>query len=179
MASTKNYQFCDPRPPPSQKWTIDLLFENNRIRGHVVNFPAIIINVWSLNMPDLSKSSVYYLRRPQTVPTCWPTFGLTCWPTCWRGLLCYIFPSKEQPTLSDFQSFACWLSIKNARVWSSSMFDNRPHNRWWQKNTWLNKKVDTAKREGRDVCQPCSGVIGWGYKDICLQKKPAPSQHVP
>ena len=28
------------------------------------------------------------------------------------------------------------------------------------KNTWLNKKVDTANRGGRDVCQPCSGVIG-------------------
>ena len=29
-----------------------------------------------------------------------------------------------------------------------------------------NKKVDTAKRGGRDVFQPCSGVIDWGYKDI-------------
>ena len=33
-------------------------------------------------------------------------------------------------------------------------------------NTWLNKKLDTAKVEGGDVCQPCLGVIGWGYKDI-------------
>ena len=28
------------------------------------------------------------------------------------------------------------------------------------KNTWLNKKVGTANRGGRDVCQPCLGVIG-------------------
>ena len=34
------------------------------------------------------------------------------------------------------------------------------------KKQWLSKKVDTAKREGRDVCQPCSGVISWGYKGI-------------
>ena len=27
-------------------------------------------------------------------------------------------------------------------------------------NTWLNKKLDTAKVEGGDVCQPCLGVIG-------------------
>ena len=95
------------------------------------------------------------LRRPQTVPT------------CWRGLLCYIFPSKKQPKFFDFHSFASWLSINNVRAWSRSMFDNRPHDRLWrQKNTWLNKKVDTAKRGRRDVCQPCSGVTGWGYKDI-------------
>ena len=24
----------------------------------------------------------------------------------------------------------------------------------------------SEKRGGRDVCQPCSGVIGWGYNDI-------------
>ena len=29
-----------------------------------------------------------------------------------------------------------------------------------KKNTWLNKKVDTAKRGGRDACQPCLGVFG-------------------
>ena len=29
-----------------------------------------------------------------------------------------------------------------------------------EKKHGLNKKVDTAKRGGRDVCQPCSGVIG-------------------
>ena len=105
------------------------------------------------------------LKCPQTVPPCWPRFELTCWPTCWRGLLYYIFPSKKQPIFLDFHSFACWLSIKNVGVWNSSMFDNHPRDRWWwQENTWLNKKVDTAKR-GRTDVTPCSGVTGWGYKD--------------
>ena len=35
-----------------------------------------------------------------------------------------------------------------------------------KKKLWLNKKVDTAKRGGKSVCQPQSGVIGSGYKDM-------------
>ena len=82
------------------------------IEGHMVSFYCLF---WYFkNMYGL-----FYLRLPQTVPT------------CWRSLLYYIFPSKKQSTFLDFHSFACWLSIKNVRVWSSSMFDNRPHDRWW------------------------------------------------
>ena len=47
--------FRSPYPHHLQKWTIDLLFENNRIRKHVTNFktppPTFrvdVINVWSL-----------------------------------------------------------------------------------------------------------------------------------
>ena len=36
MTSTKNDQFCDPTHP--QKLTIDLLFNNDRIRKYVTNF---------------------------------------------------------------------------------------------------------------------------------------------
>ena len=69
------------------------------------------------------------------MPTCWPTFGLTCWPKCWCSFLHYVFPSKKQPTFLEFHSFACWLSITNVRVWSSSIFDNRLHDRWWWEET--------------------------------------------
>ena len=47
--------FWSPYPHHPQKWTIDLLFKNNRIRKHVTNlktpsppFRVDIINVWSL-----------------------------------------------------------------------------------------------------------------------------------
>ena len=43
-----------PYPHHPQKWTIDLLFKNNRIRKHVTNFKTLpppfrvdVINVWS------------------------------------------------------------------------------------------------------------------------------------
>ena len=52
----------------------------------------------------------FKIKTLQTVSACWPTFGLTCCLTCWRGLLYYIFSSKKQPTFLDFHSFACWLS---------------------------------------------------------------------
>ena len=55
MTSTKNDQFFDPPLPHyPQKWTIDLLFKNNRIRKHMTNFktppPTFrvdIVNIWS------------------------------------------------------------------------------------------------------------------------------------
>ena len=54
--------FCPPFPHHPQKWTIDLLFQNNRICKHVTNFKTPlppfhvdVINVWSL----ISYSGIY------------------------------------------------------------------------------------------------------------------------
>ena len=38
MTSTKMTNFLTPLPYHPQKWTIDLLFKNNRIRKHVTNY---------------------------------------------------------------------------------------------------------------------------------------------
>ena len=55
MTSTKMTNFLTLLPHHPQKWTIDLLFKNNRIHKHVTNFktptpPFLVdvINVWSL-----------------------------------------------------------------------------------------------------------------------------------
>ena len=77
------------------------------------------------------------------------------------------FSKQKQPTFLDFHSFACWLSIKNVRVWSTSMFDSHPHDRWWwQKNTWrLLTAISQSVRETSHqpffmvsclaICQTC------------------------
>ena len=71
MTSTKNDQFFDPPYPDHlQKWTIELLFKNNRNRKHVTNFKTPpppfrvdVINVWSLTISvknsEISKNIVY------------------------------------------------------------------------------------------------------------------------
>ena len=38
MTSMKNDQLFEPHSLNPQKWTIDLLFKNNRIRKHVASF---------------------------------------------------------------------------------------------------------------------------------------------
>ena len=114
----------------------------------------------------LFREILCYLRRPQTVPTCWTTFEPTLLVNMLARFAILYFSKQKATNIFGFSSI-CLLTVKNARVWSSSMFDNRPHDRrWWQKSTWLNKKVDTVKRRGRDLRQPYSEVIGWGYKDI-------------
>ena len=62
-----------PLPLPSQKWTIDLLFKNNRIGKHVANFKTPqppfrmdVIKLWSEKTLNVEKTELVVFWRQNT-----------------------------------------------------------------------------------------------------------------